>query len=174
MKALDFPRRLQKLHLLLTSLIFLIGSSSNALSAESLQNLYSHPAPAPEGVTIFVAEEIVTMSPAAKSATAVAVRDGRIIDVGEQTELLARFKDAKGLVVDETFSNKVITPGLIDPHLHFWLFALVSNAHFITPADWQLPWGDAKGVVGEKAYMEREHYQFVPTAAGHFAERPVE
>ncbi|MCG8488308.1 MAG: hypothetical protein MI756_12630, partial [Chromatiales bacterium] len=24
-----------------------------------------------------------------------------------------------------------------------------------TPADWQLPWGDVKGVVGEKAYRER-------------------
>jgi predicted amidohydrolase YtcJ len=95
------------------------------------------------------------MSSAAESVTAVAVRDGRIIDVGDKAELLARFKDAEGLVVDERFADKVLTPGLIDPHLHFWLFALVSNAHFITPADWQLPWGDVKGVVGEKAYMER-------------------
>jgi hypothetical protein len=57
--------------------------------------------------------------------------------------------------VDETFSDKVLTPGFIDPHLHFWLFAMVANTHFITPADWQLPWGDVEGVVGEKAYMDR-------------------
>lgn len=123
--------------------------------AESLQNLYHTPAPSPKGVTVFVAKEIVTMSHTVKSATAVAVRDGLVIDVGDKEELLARFKDSKGLALNETFSNKVLTPGLIDPHLHFWLFALVANAHFITPADWQLPWGDAKGVVGEKEYMER-------------------
>ena len=148
-------RRLPKLHLLLMAAMMFAGLSSAASAAESLQSLYSTPAPPPEGVTIFVAKEIVTMSPTVKSATAVAVRGGRIIDVGEKTELMARFKGAKDLVVDTSFSKKVITPGLIDPHLHFWLFALVSNAHFITPADWQLPWGDAKGVVGEKAYRKR-------------------
>ena len=81
-----------------------------------------------------------------KSTTAVAVKDGRIIDVGNTEALMARFKDSKGLQVNNTFAQKVITPGLIDPHLHFWLFALVSNAHFITPADWELPWANAKGV----------------------------
>jgi predicted amidohydrolase YtcJ len=124
-------------------------------AAESLQDLYHTPAPPPEHVTVFVAKDVVTMSPVTKSATAVAVRDGLIIDVGDREALLARFKESEGLVVDGTFSDKVLTPGLIDPHLHFWLFALVANAHFITPADWQLPWGDVKGVVGEKAYMER-------------------
>ena len=132
-----------------------VWASGVAPAAESLQNLYHTPATPPDRVTVFVAKEVVTMSPAKASPTAVAVRDGRIIDVGTQEELLARFKDSEGFEVDKTFSEKVLTPGLIDPHLHFWLFALVANAHFITPADWQLPWGDAKGVVGEKEYMER-------------------
>ncbi|VVS92628.1 amidohydrolase [Desulfoluna spongiiphila] len=150
-KLLKWPT----MHLLLMATLMLAEVSSVASAAESLQNLFSTPAPPPGGVTIFVAKEVVTMSPTVKSATAVAVRDGRIIDVGEKADLMARFKDSKGLTVDDSFSKKIITPGLIDPHLHFWLFALVSNAHFITPADWQLPWGDAKGVVGEKAYMKR-------------------
>ena len=51
----------------------------------------------------------------------------------------------------------------IDPHLHFWLFAMVANTHFITPADWQLPWGDAEGVVGEKPYLKPGE-QFVYTS----------
>lgn len=140
---------------LLLALVFAIVMSSAGNAAESLQNLFTTPAPPPEGVTIFVAKEIVTMSPAKESGTAVAVQDGLIIQVGDREELLARFKESEGLVVDETFSDKVLTPGLIDPHLHFWLFALVANARFITPADWQLPWGDVQGVVGEKAYMER-------------------
>ncbi len=124
-------------------------------AAESLQNLYRQPAPAPDGVTIFMAKEVVTLSPTIKSATAVAVRDGRIIGVGVAEDLKSRFKDAEGLVVNDSLADKVITPGLIEPHLHFWLFALVSNAHFITPADWQLPWGNVKGVVGQEGYMKR-------------------
>ena len=93
----------------------------------------------PGNVTIFVAKEIVTMSPTVKSATAVAVRNGLIIDVGDKEDLLSRFKDSEGLIVDDKKKKKILTPGLIDPHLHFWLFALVANAHFITPADWELP-----------------------------------
>jgi predicted amidohydrolase YtcJ len=155
MKLFKHSRSWPKVHLPLAATVIFVWLSSVAVAAESLQDLYHTPAPPPERVTVFVAKEIVTMSPVLKSATAVAVRDGLIIDVGDREEMLARFKESEGLVVDETFSDKILTPGLIDPHLHFWLFALVANAHFITPADWQLPWGDAKGVVGEKAYMER-------------------
>lgn len=144
-----------KIYQIFIAIIFSAFLFTPAIAAESLQDLYQKPAIPPGGITIFVAKEIVTMSPTAKSATAVAVRDGVIIDVGEKEELLSRFKEAKELTVDETFSDKVLTPGLIDPHLHLWLFALVSNARFITPADWQLPWGDVKGVVGEQAYMKR-------------------
>ncbi|GAM75376.1 amidohydrolase domain protein [Vibrio ishigakensis] len=35
------------------------------------------------------------------------------------------------------------------------MFALVANTQLITPADWSLPWGDVKGVVGQEAYLER-------------------
>lgn len=121
----------------------------------TLQNLYQAPAATPSKVTIFIAKEVITMSTKTKVATAVAVRDGLIIDVGEKEQLLDKFKTSEDLIVNEEFADKVITPGLIDPHLHFWLFALVTNAHFITPADWQLPWGDVEGVVGEKEYLNR-------------------
>ncbi len=155
MRFIKHSRNWLKIHLLLVSVVFSVGLSPIALSAESLQNLYRTPPPPPEGVKIFVAKEVVTMSPSIKSATAVAVRNDRIIDVGDKAVLLERFKDSENFTVDETLSEKVITPGLIDPHLHLWLFALVSNAHFITPADWQLPWDDVRGVVGESAYMDR-------------------
>ncbi|MHC4116067.1 MAG: amidohydrolase [Planctomycetota bacterium] len=155
MKLVKHTRLWSKMHLILATTVISVGICSLGFGGESLQNLYQKPAPPPKGVTIFVAREIVTMSPTIKTATAVAVRDGRIIDVGNKEDLLARFKDSKGLAVDETFSKKVITPGLVEPHIHLWLFAMVSNAYFITPADWQLPWGDAKGVANEKEYMKR-------------------
>ena len=140
---------------MLATLALVVGYYSTGSAAESLQNLYYTTSAPTGGVTIFTAKEIVTMSPVVKSATAVAVRDGIIIDVGKKKDLLKRFRNAKRVTVDNTFSGKVLTPGLIDPHLHFWLFALVSNAQFITPAEWQLPWGDVKGVIGQQAYMER-------------------
>jgi predicted amidohydrolase YtcJ len=155
MKCLRAIRCYSSVRPLFLTLALAIGTSPAGNAAESLQDLFRTQAPPPGGVTVFVAKEIVTMSPARISGKAVAVRDGVIIHVGEREELLARFKDSEGLAVDETFSDKVLTPGLIDPHLHFWLFALVANAHFITPADWQLPWGDVKGVVGEHAYIQR-------------------
>ena len=131
----------------------LVWFCAAGIAAESLQNLFQAPSPPSNEVTIFVAKEIVTMSPVVELATAIAVKNGRIIDVGSKDDLLERFKGSEGLTVNKTFAQKVITPGLIDPHLHFWLFALVSNAHFITPADWELPWGDAKGVIGHDEYM---------------------
>jgi len=129
--------------------------TSEDLQGTTLQNLYQTPPPPPGNVTIFIAKEVITMSTTIKAASAVAVQDGYIIDVGDKDQLLEKFKTSEGLTVNEEFADKVITPGLIDPHLHFWLFALVANTHFITPADWELPWGDVKGVVGEKAYLKR-------------------
>ncbi|MDP0562177.1 MAG: amidohydrolase family protein [Candidatus Endonucleobacter sp. (ex Gigantidas childressi)] len=140
---------------LLAILAVPVVMSSWAYAAESIQSLYETFSPSSAQVTIFVAKEVVTMSPAIKTVTAVAVRDGLIIDVGEKGALLARFNKSPGLVINRDFANKTLTPGLIDPHLHFWLFAYVANTHFITPADWELPWGNAKGVVGEKAYIDR-------------------
>ncbi|MCT4588844.1 MAG: amidohydrolase [Carboxylicivirga sp.] len=146
----------QTLVLFLFALVFFIPElKAQEANAESLQNLYQKPLTPPQGITVFLAKEVVTMSPKQETATAIAVRDGIILDVGTKKELLEKFKDAGNVQIDKTFKNKVITPGLIDPHLHFWLFALVSNAEFITPADWQLPWGDVKGVTGHDNYMAR-------------------
>ncbi len=121
--------------------------------AASLQELLAGERVSRRPVTIFVARKLVTMSPTA-SGEAVAVRDGVIAGIGSVEELERRFRK-EGAVVDRRFAGKVITPGLIDPHMHLWLFALVSNAKFITPADWSLPWGDEKGVTGHEAYMKR-------------------
>ncbi|WP_456393074.1 amidohydrolase [Nitratifractor sp.] len=128
-----------------------IQASAADAKAASLQELFEGPKTPAKPVTIFVAKELVTMSPTA-SGNAVAVKDGKIAGVGSVDLLKKRFPKAK---VDKAFADKVLTPGLIDPHMHLWLFALVSNAKFITPADWTLPWGDEKGVTGHEAYMKR-------------------
>ena len=131
-----------------------IHAVHGATGAASLQELFEGSNTTPTPVTIFVAKKLITMSPTAASGNAVAVKDGRIAAVGPVDALQQQFQK-DGVVVDKRFADKVLTPGLIDPHMHLWLFALVSNAKFITPADWSLPWGDEKGVTGHDAYIKR-------------------
>ncbi len=128
-----------------------ISAVASETKAASLQELFEGSKTAEKPVTIYAAKKLVTMSPTA-SGEAVAVKDGRIAGIGSVEALKKRFAKA---VVDKSFADKILTPGLIDPHMHLWLFALVSNAKFITPADWTLPWGDEKGVTGHDAYMKR-------------------
>ncbi len=131
--------------------------SMTSMAAEpksaSVQELFEGSQMPKNPVTIFVAKKLITMSPTT-SGEAVAVKNGRIVGIGSIDALKKRFQKGD-VVVDKRFSDKVLTPGLIDPHMHLWLFALVSNAKFITPADWSLPWGDEKGVTGHDAYMKR-------------------
>jgi len=64
------------------------------------------------------ASEIVTGLSATETGVlrnaAVAVQDGRIVGVNEQTQLLAEYSDA--IRIDCT--NRVITPGFVDSHTH--------------------------------------------------------
>ena len=135
------------------SLMVAIGLNATAAEpkAASVQDLFEGKDLAKNRVTIFVAKKLITMSPTA-FGNAFAVKDGKIAGVGTVNDLRKRFTKA---LIDKRFKDQVITPGFIDPHMHLWLFALVSNAKFITPADWTLPWGDEKGVVGHEAYIKR-------------------
>jgi hypothetical protein len=46
-------------------------------------------------------------------------------------------------------------PGLIDPHLHPNLGAMILNTKFATPFDWSFPWGDVKAVRGHEAFITK-------------------
>ncbi|MGK0566152.1 amidohydrolase [Bordetella bronchiseptica] len=76
--------------------------------------------------TIFPARCIHTMNATQPRATHVAVREGRILDVGDAS-LREAWPDA---VVDSRFSDKVLLPGLIEGHSHLleggmWRFVYV-------------------------------------------------
>jgi len=107
--------------------------------------------PAPIKATIYVAKKIITMEDT-EPAQAVAVAGDKIVAVGSFDEVKAALA-GREYTIDRTFSHKVITPGLIDPHLHLWLFAMAAPMKFITPDDWNLPWGYVKGVEGRDNYM---------------------
>ena len=64
--------------------------------------------------TIYPARRIITMNPANPFDEAVAVRDGRVLAVGTIEELAGWGEH----VIDDTFSDKVLTPGFIEAHTH--------------------------------------------------------
>jgi hypothetical protein len=76
--------------------------------------------------TVFRAKSILTMNPAQPTATHVAVRDGRILAVGSESDVLA-WGEVKN---DDRYADKVMMPGLIEAHCHLhegvvWLYVYV-------------------------------------------------
>ncbi len=75
---------------------------------------------------VFPARKILTMNPAQPQARCVAVRDGRILAVGDDE----RIAGPGACEIDSRFSERVIMPGLVEGHSHlleggFWKFAYV-------------------------------------------------
>jgi len=120
---------------------------ARTISLQEIENFFT-----PPRITIYTAKNIVTMDDAVPTATAVAVDGERIVGVGSLDSLKGSF-EAGTYKIDNRFSDKVLMPGLIDPHLHLWLFALVAPMEFITPDDWDLPWAKIKGISGREAYL---------------------
>ncbi|KEI72602.1 amidohydrolase [Endozoicomonas elysicola] len=107
-------------------------------------------------VTLYIADDIITMSEsAAENITAIAVQNGKILDLGESAELLERYAEHPNLLVDKQFEHNVITPGFVEPHIHLWLSGILMSTDFITPGDWKLPWGDVAGVQTEETFIRR-------------------
>lgn len=68
----------------------------------------------PSPITVYSARKIITMNPMQPEATHVAVRDGRILAVGD----LARCAAWGDYALDERFADQVLMPGLIEGHCH--------------------------------------------------------
>jgi predicted amidohydrolase YtcJ len=105
-------------------------------------------------ITVFTAKRIITMNDSQPTATAVAVRDGKIVSVGS-LEDLKPWLEAHPYETDHTFEGKVIMPGFIDPHLHPFLSATTLYGYTIAAFEWRLPWGTFPGVRGRQAYLDR-------------------
>lgn len=85
-------------------------------------------------------------------AEALVEENGRIVFVGPLSE--ARERAGAGSV-DFDLGGSTLIPGLIEPHLHPSLAAIMLQNEIIAPYDWNLPAGVKKGVSGEKNYRER-------------------
>lgn len=103
-------------------------------------------------ITVFTARKVVTMDPGRPTGTAVAVMDGRIISVGT-LETISPWLNRHKYTIDHTFEDKIILPGLIDPHTHLhWSSAAVS-LQYLGPID--SPNGVDKAVRGREALIAK-------------------
>ncbi|MDH3641804.1 MAG: amidohydrolase [Gammaproteobacteria bacterium] len=105
-------------------------------------------------LTVYTAKSVITMNPSMPRATAVAVRDGRIIEVGT-LESMQPWLAAHQHQIDERFADAIITPGFIDPHLHPTMAAVLLPTHFITAMEWKLPWGTVSPVTTAQGFADR-------------------
>lgn len=105
-------------------------------------------------ITVFVAKNIRTMEPSLPEATAVAVREGMILEVGS-LETLQPWLEAHPHTIDRTFENHVLMPGFIDPHLHPYLAGYLLQCEFITAMEWQTPGRTIAPVTTREGYLQR-------------------
>lgn len=105
-------------------------------------------------LTLFKARSVITMNPSMPRASAVLVRDGTIVEVGEP-EHMQPWLEGQQYAVDEQFANDVICPGFIDPHLHPSMAAVLLPMEFITAMRWKLPWGEVEPVTDPATFDAR-------------------
>ena len=105
-------------------------------------------------ITVYTARQIRTMDPSLPTATALAVRGDRIVEVGT-LESLRPWLDLHEHEVDDRFADSVLLPGLIDPHVHPSLMAALMATEWITPEAWDLPGRDVPATTGRDAYLTR-------------------
>lgn len=117
-------------------------------------------------LTLFTAKSILTMNPSMPTADAILVGDGRIIEVGHEDKMQP-WLDAHPHTVDRQFSEKIICPGFIDPHLHPTMAAVLLPMEFITAMRWKLPWGTVEPTTTAEQFDQRMaalHAQKEPAA----------
>lgn len=102
---------------------------------------------------IYTAKKIITMFPEHPYATAVAVKDGRILAVGELDDIVhwVKLSPFTPYEVDTTFQDKILMPGLVDPHTHVEVQAFIYSGHFVAQIPWPRPEGGFYPVYPTKA-----------------------
>jgi predicted amidohydrolase YtcJ len=85
-------------------------------------------------ITVYRARRVITMDPGRPSAECVAVMDGRVLSTGT-LESMQPWLKRNPHRIDDTFADKIIMPGLIDPHTHFAFSAGYLAMPYIGPIE---------------------------------------
>ncbi|HYA34977.1 MAG TPA: hypothetical protein VEF03_05125, partial [Candidatus Binataceae bacterium] len=114
------------------------------------------PTPPDQPIRIFTARRIITMSPGWPTAKVVATRGGRILSVGDALDDLKPWTDRHPFEINRSLEDKILTPGLIDPHQHPLLGALLPNLPNVAYLDTPQAYGpDVPGAKSEAEVFAR-------------------
>ncbi|MGA3317194.1 MAG: amidohydrolase [Candidatus Korobacteraceae bacterium] len=102
-------------------------------------------------ISVFVAKKIITMDPGWPEATAVAVRDGKIVSVGSLDDLKP-WLDKNPYKIDRTFADMVLLPGFVEPHGHPFIGGTALTLPLLTYLPMPSPYGP--GFPGVKTRQE--------------------
>ncbi|MEN9683784.1 MAG: hypothetical protein RLZZ427_1535 [Pseudomonadota bacterium] len=130
-------------------------SSLKLLSAGAMLGPNLVKAASPSAITVYEARRIITMEPSLPTGRFVAVADGIVLGLGDSLAALAPWTAGRSVTIDRQFADKVLMPGLIDPHVHPMQAAVMLNLPFIAPDDWQLPTGNFPGCRTPQAWRRR-------------------
>lgn len=124
-----------------------------AASAIADQNKTGNTASPEIAATIYTGGDIVTMAgDRLEYVEAVAVQGGKILAAGDLSQVNA-YKTDHTRIVD--LQGQTMMPGLIEPHVHPSIAAMVLPNEIIAPYDWVLPDQTKQGVQGHDAYIGR-------------------
>ena len=88
------------------------------------------------------------------TASAVAVTGERFAAVGSLDDVVQSLPPGS-FTIDRRFADQVITPGLIEQHLHPLLGALSMSAAIISIEDWDVPGNVSKAALDNVSYVSR-------------------
>jgi len=86
--------------------------------------------PSASGTTVFLNGNVLPVDPAFTEHSALAIRGGRVLAVGNRDDVLA-LAGRNAATVD--LDGRVILPGFIEPHMHFALLAGLGHLRDIGP-----------------------------------------
>jgi predicted amidohydrolase YtcJ len=85
-------------------------------------------------ITVFPARKVITMDPGRPVAEAIAVMDGKVLSTGS-LESMRPWLSRHDHVVDDTLKDKIVLPGLIDPHTHFAMSSGLLSLTYVGPIE---------------------------------------
>lgn len=103
---------------------------------------------------VFTAKRIRTMDAGRPLANAVAFKDGRIVSVGT-LDTMKRWLEREEHEIDNSFRDKVIFPGFIDPHTHLQASGVLMGMTYIGPLDQNGPNGFDEGLGSREAVLDK-------------------
>jgi predicted amidohydrolase YtcJ len=96
--------------------------------------------------TIFHGGTVVTVNARQPQATAVAVKDGNILAVGDKAAILAKHAGKDTRLVD--LQGRTLMPGFVEPHVHISLTALTENVA-LDLSNFKLPYDTIDTILGK-------------------------